>query len=294
MNRAISYSETIVAREHLDFGLDSTVPKCWYDSHVYKSRYMDALQLSFPDGERYFITSVRAFRDKIVDPALLVAVRDFIRQEGQHGMAHTRYNELLKLQGQPVDALQAWFKAILDERTRRYSAEYNIALTASAEHFTAMLADALFSKVSTTQGMDPRIRNLLAWHAIEEMEHKSVAFDVMCKVAGVGYWLRIGAMLMSIKHILVISYTLTDRMLAADGYSYWRRRWLHGRNLLWVHGPRKGLFGALMPKLLSYFKPGFHPNDLPVIHNYRDWLTAYESSGDPALACEALLAAAHR
>lgn len=294
MNTAISYSETIVPRENMDFGLDASIPRYWYRGDAYKSRYVDAVQLSFPDGERYFITCVRAFREQITDPTLQVAVRDFTRQEGQHGMAHTRYNKLLETQGLPVDALLDQIKALIARRMRIYSPQFNLALTAAAEHFTAMLAEAFFAKAATTEGMNPRMRAMLAWHAIEEMEHKSVAFDVMRTVAKVGYWKRVAAMVLFTKDIAGMSYSITNRMLKADGYSGPQRLGLHVKNFLWVHGPRKGVFGSLTPKLLAYFKPGFHPNDQPVIHNYRCWVEAYERTGSPAVACDALLAAAYR
>ena len=294
MSAQVSYSETIVPRENLDFGLDASIPKYWYRGDAYKSRYVDAVQLSFPDGERYFITCVRAFRDQITDPTLQVAVRDFTRQEGQHGMAHTRYNKLLEAQGLPIESLLDQIKALIARRMRIYSPQFNLALTAAAEHFTAMLAEAFFAKVSTTEGMHPRMRAMLAWHAIEEMEHKSVAFDVMRTVAKVGYWKRVAAMVVFTKDILGISYSITNRMLKADGCTGPQRLWLHLKNIPWIHSPRKGVFGSLTPKLLAYFKPGFHPNDQPVIHNYRSWVDTYERTGSPALACEALLAAAYR
>ncbi len=294
MSAAISYSETIVPRENLDFGLDASIPRCWYRGDAYKSRYVDAVQLSFPDGERYFISCVRAFRDQITDAALQVAVRDFIRQEGQHGMAHTRYNQLLEAQGLPIEALLEQIKALLARRMREYSPQFNLAMTAAAEHFTAMLAEAFFAKVCTTEGMNPRIRAMLAWHAIEEMEHKAVTFDVMRKVAKVGYWKRVAAMVVFTKDILGLSYSITNRMLKADGYTAPQRLWLSIKNLPWLYGPRKGVFGSLTLKLLAYFRPGFHPNDQPVIHNYRSWVDAYERTGSPAIACDALLAAAHR
>jgi len=185
-------------------------------------------------------------------------------------------------------------KALIARRMRIYSPQFNLALTAAAEHFTAMLAEAFFAKAATTEGMNSSMRAMLAWHAIEEMEHKSVAFDVMQKIAKVGYWKRVAAMVVFTKDILGISYSITNRMLKADGYTGPQRLWLHIKNLLWIHGPRKGVFGSLTPKLLAYFKPGFHPNDQPVIHNYRSWVDAYERTGSPAIACDALLAAAYR
>jgi uncharacterized protein len=294
MSTAISYSETIVPRENLDFGLDASIPQYWYRGDAYKSRYVDAVQLSFPDGERYFITCVRAFRDQITDPALQVAVRDFTRQEGQHGMVHTRYNKLLETQGLPVDALLDQIKALIARRMRIYSPQFNLALTAAAEHFTAMLAEAFFAKAATTEGMNSSMRAMLAWHAIEEMEHKSVAYDVMQKVAGVGYRLRVLAMLFAIKEFLAFTYRVSSKFLEADGYNKRQRFWMHVKHLGWLHGPRKGIYGSLTGRLLVYFKPGFHPTQEPTMHNYKNWLEAYERTGDPGIACDAMCAAAYR
>ncbi|WP_242109017.1 metal-dependent hydrolase [Luteimonas aquatica] len=294
MNTAVAHAEAIVPRENLDFGLGNDLPRYWFKGNPYKTRYLDALQMGFPDGERYFITSVRAFRDGITDPAMQEDVRNFMRQEGQHGMTHTRYNRMLQAQGLPVDNVVREMKRILDADTERFSPEFNLAATAGFEHFTAMLAEAFFARASVTAGSDPHVVAMFAWHAIEEMEHKSVAYDVMQKVAKVGYWKRAGAMLFATWRMASRSYVTTDVLLRADGYGFWSRLGLHLRYFPWVYGPRRGIFGSLAPKLLAYFKPGFHPQQLPNIHNYPAWVEAYERTGDPLIASEALLAAAHR
>lgn len=287
------YQEDIVVRKDLDFGLDSDdIPRYWMAGDAFKTRVFDAVQATFPDGERYFISSVRAFRDQITDPALLQAVKDFSMQEGQHGQVHTRYNERLRRQGILVDAFTKHTRAISEKRLASFSREYNVALTAAFEHFTAMMADLFFAEKDMLAGADPRVRAMFAWHAIEEMEHKAVAYDVMQKVAHVGYGTRIAAMAHATLGFSMFSLIAPWFMLKMDGYSTSERLKMYAKGLPWLASPRKGVLGRLMPMLASYYKPGFHPNHIPTVHNYKAWLDAYVTTGDPMQAAEAMYRAA--
>lgn len=282
----------IEARKDLDFGLDENTPKYWHSNDPFKTRIHDALQSTFPEGERYFISCIRAFRDRIKDPKLQHEVKEFTVQEAQHGIAHTTYNKLLEKQGMPMERLLAFHKDKTRGDEKRFSPEFNLALTASFEHFTALLADAYFSRKETTAGMDPKMKALFAWHAIEEMEHRSVAFNVMQSVAKVGYFKRSYAMIYGTWMVMYFMFSLSDEMLKADGFSKWQRRKMFFKNLNWMFG-YKGILSSFTPSLLRYFKPGFHPEEIPVIHNYPNWVEAYNESGNPHKACEALIAAAH-
>lgn len=279
-------------REKLDFGLDETIPKYWVDGCPFRTRVMDALQITFPDGERYFISSVRAFRDQIKDDKQLADVKAFTRQEAQHGIAHTKYNKLMKRQGMPVDEIVNEHKVLMDRYLKKYSPEFNVALTAGFEHFTALMAEAFFSKKDFVAGFDPRMKAMLAWHAVEEMEHRSVAFDVMQKVAKVGYFKRAWAMLYGTWETQRTLFGNANRMLKADGFSRLERAKLMLKNLGWMYGT-KGIFSSFTLPLLAYFKPGFHPEDIPVVHNYPAWIKVYEKTGNPTKASEAFIAAAH-
>ena len=163
-------TETITVRKDLNFGFETDdIPRYWMAGDAFKTRLIDAVQATFPDGERYFIASVRAFREGIKDPAQLQEVRDFMMQEGQHGMVHSAYNQRLQRQGIHIEGFTRHTKAICDRRLKHLSAEYNVALTAALEHFTAMMADLFFAKKSVLAGADERVRAMLAWHAVEEM-----------------------------------------------------------------------------------------------------------------------------
>lgn len=284
------YEEKIVVRKGLDFQLDSTdIPKYWMAGDVYKTRMMDAVQATFPDGERYFISTVRAFRDQIDDPEMKHEVADFMMQEGQHGKVHTQYNERLRAQGVNIDRLTARIRALNDDRLRRYSPQYNVALTAAFEHFTAMMADLFFAEKTMLAGADERVRGMLAWHAVEEMEHKSVAYDVMQKVAKVGYFRRTLAMTHAMASFIVVSMIQTAGLLKDDGYNWRQRQAIQLKAMPWAMGR---LLARLLPMALLYYKPGFHPQQLKTVHNYSNWLDSYAESNDPIVAGEAMYAAA--
>ena len=292
MNNRISDPDRIIPRENIDFGLDASIPRYWYANDPYKTRVMDGMELYFPEGERYFITSVRPFREQISDPTLAKHVKDFTRLEGQHGIAHTHFNQLLRDQGMPVDEMLAMQKKRNNFWLTRFSQEFNLALTGAFEHFTALLAEGFFSRKQVMEGADPRVKALFAWHAIEEMEHKAVVFNVMTTVAKVGYLKRSAAMVYATLEMTFETYRSTDVLLKADGFSWLERKRMFFAHLPWMYG-RNGVFSSFSGMILAYLKPGFHPDDIPVVHNYPDWIQAYERTGDPGQACDALIAAAY-
>jgi len=284
------YKEDIVVRENLDFGLrGDDIPRFWMNGNPLRTRLFDAVQATFPDGERYFIKSVRDFRDRIEDQKLLKEVRDFMRQEGQHGMVHTEYNHRLDRQGIRSEAFTRHTKKMEEVRRQRYSAEYNLALTAAFEHFTAMMADLFFAEKSMLAGADERVRAMFAWHAIEEMEHKAVAFDVMQKVAKVGYFKRCVAMTHATASFTLYTVISPWFMLRMDGYSPSEAMRLYVENTPWMFGK---VLARLLPMIAKYYRPGFHPTDIPSVHNYNQWVEQYAQDQDPIAAGEAMYAAA--
>ena len=283
------YKEKIVVRKDLDFGLDAEdIPRYWMAGDALKTRVFDAVQSTFPDGERYFISAVRAFRDRIQDPELQQAVKDFTMQEGQHGQVHTRFNERLRRQGLNIDAFTQHTREITEQRLKNLSPEYNVAMTAALEHFTAMMADLFFAEKEMMAGADPRVRAMFAWHAIEEMEHKAVAFDVMQRVAKVGYATRVTAMTHATIMFSLYTFVAPWFMLGMDGYSVPERIKLYRKGAGWLLGPRKGMLARLLPMIASYYRPGFHPNDLPSVHTYSAWLNAFNSNQNAIAAAEVM------
>src|SRR5690606_26927805 len=192
-------------------------------------------------------------------PKLQQEVKDFIRQEAQHGMVHDQYNDRLRAQGIDVDRLENIEKYLLFDLMRKYvPKKHTLAVTAASEHMTAIMAHSFFERKEVLADSDPRMRAMYAWHAMEEIEHKAVAFDVMQKVAKVWYPRRVLAMLEVTLGFTIHALLVTRYMLKVDGFSRWQRLKMWAKGLAWLYAPG-GLFLSVTGHYLQYFKPGFHP-----------------------------------
>jgi predicted metal-dependent hydrolase len=280
----------MTVRKGLDFKLRDHMSRHWFGGDPFKTRIFDALSLTFPVGERYFISSVRLFRDQITDPELQARVADFIQQEAQHGLVHDEMNEVMREQGMPLDRMVEFVKARTADELRK-SPEYNIAMTAGFEHLTAMMANAFYDYKATMAEADPYVRALFAWHAIEEMEHRDVAFDVMNDIAKVSYPLRAYALVKGTTMIFGFTLYRANKLLAADGFTGRERIKLIGEGLPWLFG-KQGVLSVMKKPYLDWFKPNFHPSQHPVIAQYPVWLKVMQETGDPIQAGEALWEAA--
>ena len=285
MNAQVSYQVDPIVRTKLDFHLDQA-PRFWFGNDPFRTRMFDALSLTFPEGERYFIESIRLFRDKIDDPDLQKRVADFIRQEAQHGMAHDKMNQVMKDQGMPIEAFTNRLKKIFRFELEYRSPQYNIAMTAAAEHLTALMADTFYSKKATLADADPFVRAPFAWHAIEEMEHRHVAFDVMREVGEVPELTRRSALV--ITSILMFGFTFyrTNVMLTSDGFDWKQRVKMAAKGLPWFFG-RNGILTVKREQYSDWFKHDFHPNQHPIIRQYDVWIDTLAKTNDPIAAGEA-------
>jgi predicted metal-dependent hydrolase len=163
-----------------------TVPKHFAaDGDLILSHVAAALSAVFPDGEDFFVRSVRHYRDQITDPDLRRQVTGFIGQEAMHGREHRAFNDRLDQLGYPTKRVERLTKWGLGVRERIAPANSNLAATAALEHFTATLAELVLSSEETRRLFgDQEVLDLFLWHALEESEHKAVAFDVYKAVGG--------------------------------------------------------------------------------------------------------------
>ena len=235
----------------------------WFAGNRAASHVVNSLHLIFPDGERFFIRSVNHYRKQIQDPVLKKQVRMFMAQEIQHGVAHERAWDTLREQGFPVDEfLESYRKNAYDRLegfvNRRIGHWLSLSTTVALEHYTATLAQTVFDTGVLEHDMPQDMRDLLYWHACEEIEHKSVAFDVMQELKP-GYFKRIAGFIMATFQLLGFTIQGTRFMVKRDPEcSFWSFPRDFFRFL------RRGgikFFLALPLPLLDYLRPGFHPDD---------------------------------
>jgi len=240
----------------MDFQFDADIPRYWFDNDQFKSLLLTALSCTFPEGERFFVRSVRHYQRHIRDPLLKEQVKGFIGQEAHHGNAHETFNALMRDKGLPTDKVEAFVLQGLQWMGKHLSPERQLAKTCALEHFTAMLAEAILNDPDFLDGMDERLLPLWLWHAVEESEHKAVAFDVYQDQVG-SYWVRTSEMAVTTLEFTFFTTLHYMQLRRGMGVRTDVRSVLGGFN--WLLG-RPGLLRQLTPRWLDYFRRDFHPS----------------------------------
>jgi uncharacterized protein len=260
-----------IPKRDLHFDFSKVDLRAWHPGGAHVSHYWNCHSLQFPKGERFFIHSVRNFRDRITDPVLSQQVAGFIAQEAMHGREHEAYNEALKGIGYPVEAMERWVGYSLWAPYNLMPPKGRLAMTAALEHLTAIGADDALAHDAVLEGADPQMARLWRWHAIEETEHKAVAFDVYRAVAGTGplAWLRrCFVMLTASIGMTLMTWAFLCVALWRNGKLFDLRGW--GQLLYWMWINPGGL-RRQFPQYWQWFKPGFHPWQIDNYHHVERW-----------------------
>jgi len=238
------------------------------DGDLISGHLIAALSSVFPDGEDYFVRSVRRFRDQVTDRDLKRQVAGFIGQEAVHGREHRVFNDRLGELGYPTKQYERITCKLLHVRERILSDKSNLAATAALEHFTATLAELVLSneEVRREMGADA-VRDLFVWHALEESEHKAVAFDVYRAVGG-SERLRVWTMNFFRFGFVVAMATAIVVSLLGDRATYRRGRLRQS----WRRVRRSPILDrAIWVQLKDYNRPDFHPDDSDTTELVETW-----------------------
>lgn len=222
------------------------------------SHIVAVLSAMFPEGEDFFVRSVRRYADRVTDPELKKQVAGFIGQEVTHGREHRELNERLQQMGYPTRRVDRMVKRSLAMQFRHLPPMIPLAITAALEHYTATLAETLLTDPRAQELLgSTEVRSMLLWHALEESEHKAVAFDVF-RAAGGSEKMRIRTMRV-VNVTFILGVTLhTIASLLGDRATYNPRRLFSSVAAL-RHSPF--LTRAVVRRIADYNRVGFHPDD---------------------------------
>lgn len=232
-------------------------PKYWANGSPALSHLLNAYTALVPDNEKYYIRVLTACNERITEADVKRALMDFCRQEALHGLAHQKHWERLRSQNVPIEAYVSRVNALLYGFLERYQPRrLQVAIVAAIEHLNASWAHS-FLKLNVLKNADPELSALFSWHFAEEIEHKSVAFDVLSSVYP-GYATRLlGAILtFPLFYLLVFggAALFASKERSERGYSMWadvRRNVVSTR-----------LARALLQETFRYMRPGFRPSEV--------------------------------
>lgn len=241
-------------REH---AIADALGRDWFDEHPFKTAWFNAMSITFPLGEKFFIDSVRHYAGQIEDPKLQGEIRGFCGQEGFHRREHQRYNQsLCQQRGYDLEYLEGRLERNIERAKKLLSPLEQLASTAALEHITAILAEASLDPAAPMmENVDPSMQALWDWHAAEEMEHKSVAFDVYRAVGG-SEKLRKRALRQATFFLFLDVIGGLIHMLRRDHQLWKPRVWLDGWRFLFAPG---GVLRRVWPAYKEYYREGFHP-----------------------------------
>ncbi len=256
MQQSHTPSNVSIKPRNRHFDIAAALSRDWFDNNAFITAWHNALSITFPLGEKFFIDSVRHFADQIEDEKLKSEISSFCGQEGFHRREHELYNETLcKARGYDLALLEGRVAKGLGFARKRFNPMEQLAITVALEHITAIMAEFHLREDSPFRGKPEKVmEELWHWHGAEELEHKSVAFDVYRAMSGSDK-VRVAALRRSTVLIIWRALTGVVHMLRKDGRLFSLQVWKQGAKFLLG---REGLFRSIWPSYKLFFHADFH------------------------------------
>jgi predicted metal-dependent hydrolase len=230
----------------------------WLGNDPVRTAFLNALSVTFPQGESLFIEAVRRFRDD-ADPKLKTEIAAFIKQETLHTREHVVFNRLIEQAGYDTKAMND-YTAVRMKIARERSPIAQLAVTVALEHFTAILAHGLLTNPKHLDGAPEEAARLWRYHAIEEIEHKAVAFDTFVAAT---------------KNMSKLKrWHIRCKAMAFMSYFFWRSNARHMADFfrqdnintlgIWLrvlkfHFVAPGMLRTIFVEYWKFYSPNFHP-----------------------------------
>lgn len=251
-----SSSKLAIQPRLVRFDYDDIQSVKFHTENTVIAAYWVGLSATFPLGEAEFVKSVKLFEDQVTDEKLKSDIANFASQESHHALQHKKLNKYFDSQGYDTAQIERFMAEELDKRTAKWSAKKRLMRTVAAEHFTAVMAHHALNSGHAFKSMPESLKSLFIWHAIEEIEHKSVAFDVYKHCVG-----DMGALRRHYAHFAFIEFPfqfmmITRHLLKGIGH---KTSWKERRGMWqYLFGPG-GTISSCKHLYMMFLKKDFHP-----------------------------------
>jgi hypothetical protein len=254
----ITPTDLTLTSRNLDVDRTAVNSRWWHGGDPVATAYFNALSATFPQGETFFIESVRRFREQ-ADATLRAQIATFVQQEAMHTREHLAFNRLIKNAGYDTARMEAYTRRRIDIARSKHPV-VQLAITVALEHFTAIMAHALLCESHPLPGAPRDVVKLWQWHAVEEIEHKGVAYDTyLAATAGISA-LRRWAVRCQVMTIMSFQFWRSICKHMADFFRQDRmntpRTWMRVLHFLLV---RPGMVRKIFVPYLSFYSLRFHP-----------------------------------
>jgi predicted metal-dependent hydrolase len=234
---------------------EQETPRIWVKDDVFLTHWLNAYSMTIPDGETFIVQTIKKYLDKIQDPLLRRQACGLIGQELSHSRGHEQFLQALQSQGFRLSTFRRCtgflsFKILTPTSTPRQQ----LAFVVGVERINELFAEITLGSGRLRQ-CDARAGALYEWHFAEEIEHKSVAFDVYQATEGSRFWLGYGvvmAYLVNMSYLALACATLLRQDRQLFRLATWRRAFRY-----FFRDER--FFARMTLGCLQVLKRGFHP-----------------------------------
>jgi predicted metal-dependent hydrolase len=253
-------ADHVIRPRDIAFGRNQAHSRWWLGGNPVATAFYNTLSAAFPQGERFFIESVRYFKG-MVSPKLKDQIAAFATQEFIHTREHLVFNRQAVDAGYDLSGIETYVNKTLKFAKTR-GAYQQLAITAALEHFTAIMAHAVLTDPRHFEGASDEVQRMWRWHAMEEIEHKAVAFDTFLEVTQ--HWRPIRRWLMRSIVMVITTVLFMSEIFVGCRESFRQdgidtpRTWF---KLLGYLFGKPGMMRAVLKDYFSYYRPGFHPWD---------------------------------
>jgi len=240
----------------MNFDFPEQLERYWHGNSPFKTHFFNSITLLFPDGEQFMLRTVKRQLKQIDNPQLKQEASAFIGQEAQHAVQHEKFWDKLRQQGYQFDSYLRFLRFILFNICENWlNTEFKLAMIAGVEHFTNVIAELILQEELFAEA-EPKLKELFEWHSAEEIEHKTVAYDVFQNVTK-SYPIRLIGMLLAYTFVLGFVNLGLIMMLHQDKKLLNIKVWQEMVQFLFIK--EKFVFRVFLNSL-EYLRKNFHPS----------------------------------